>query len=285
MGRLGRIMERKPKRYTANQAIAAIFGFDEESVFYLYDEDGDIADEYGFSGIPAKAYDELIDSYQRDEENCRIGLCGWWWSNPFNYFPSCEARFPKNAYLAWWQEKQRGIDLPKWFTEGYEWEEETSGNMVNDADGELVVAPWDELQTSQIQEPCKPKPEFDGAQQEALIETQRPLSSQMPQQKPEAPNDQTVIGDLTVADVRQMCERSGALASVLRAVAKWQAIEKENPERMTKDALKALLKAAARQDGWGTDRGEISSKQSDLLGKLITDTFQSGGRPRKNAND
>lgn len=175
--------------------------------------------------------------------------------------------------------------MPKWFTEGYEWEEETSGNMVNDADGELVVAPWDELQTSQIQEPCKPKPEFDGAQQEALIETQRPLSSQMPQQKPEAPNDQTVIGDLTVADVRQMCERSGALASVLRAVAKWQAIEKENPERMTKDALKALLKAAARQDGWGTDRGEISSKQSDLLGKLITDTFQSGGRPRKNAND
>lgn len=105
------------------------------------------------------------------------------------------------------------------------------------------------------------------------------------QQKPEAPSCQVIIDGLTMADVRRMCERSGALASVLRAVAKWQTIEKENPERMTVDALKANLRAAARQDGWGTDRGEISSNQSEMLSKLITDKFQSGGRPRKNAKD
>ena len=167
-------MGKTPKRYDANEAVARIFGEDGETVVGgFYTETGEPAG-YAFYGVPARAFNELIDSYVRDEKNCRVGLCGWWWSNPFNYFPSCEARFPKNAYLAWWQEKPRGIDLPKWFTEGYEWEEETSGNMVNDADGELVVAPWDELQTSQIQEPCKPKPEFDGAQQEALRETQRP---------------------------------------------------------------------------------------------------------------
>ena len=270
-------MERKPKRYTANQAIAAIFGFDEESVFYLYDEDGDIADEYGFSGIPAKAYDELIDSYQRDEENCRIGLCGWWWSNPFNYFPSCEARFPKNAYLAWWQEKQRGIDLPKWFTEGYEWEEETSGNMVNDADGELVVAPWDELQTSQIQEPCKPKPEFDGAQQEALIETQRPLSSQMPQQKPEA----SIFDGLTVEDVRAMCEHSAPLKSILIAAAMWHKIPNGNQQKRDDVALESCLNIQAKKDGWGTskERG-VAKEELPALVRYLTGKVK--GRGRKN---
>ena len=106
-----------------------------------------------------------------------------------------------------------------------------------------------------------------------------------PQPIPEAPNDQVIIDGLTVADVRTMCERSAALASVLRAAAEWQAIEKENPKRRTEEALKARLAVAARKDGWGTSRGEISPTQSDLLDKLITDGFRSGGRPRKKAND
>ena len=72
-----------------------------------------------------------------------------------------------------------------------------------------------------------------------------------PQPKAHAPDDQAIIEGLTVADVRRMCERSGALASVLLAVAKWQAIGNENPDRMTEDALRAGLKIAARDDCWG----------------------------------
>ena len=150
----------------------------------------------------------------------------------------------------------------------------------------LLDKTWDQNEYADMEFPieayrklCKrlnlPFPLDDGAGTQA---------SEIPQQKPEAPNDLMLIDGLTVADVRAMCERSGALASVLRAVAKWQAIKKENPERMTESALKAQLRAAARKDGWGTNRGEISSNQSELLTKLITDGFQSGGRPRKTSN-
>ena len=107
----------------------------------------------------------------------------------------------------------------------------------------------------------------------------------MPQQKSEAPSSQVIIDGLTVGDVRAMCERSAALASVLRAVAQWQAIEKENPERMTTDVLLSKLKIAARKDGWGTDKGELAKSQKEQLQKMILDKWRPGGRPRKNSND
>lgn len=107
-----------------------------------------------------------------------------------------------------------------------------------------------------------------------------------PQPKALAPDDQGIIEGLTVADVRRMCERSGALASVLRVVAQWQAIEKENPERMTTDVLLSKLKIAARKDGWGTDKGELAEKsQAEPLKKMILDEWRPGGRPRKDSNN
>ena len=192
MGRLGRIMERKPKRYTANQAIAAIFGFDGESVFYLYDEDGDIADEYGFSGIPAKAYDELIDSYQRDEENCRIGLCGWWWDNPFNYCSNREAKFPKNAFRAWWNEKPRGIaKIPKWLTENYEWEEKQS-DVASAITEHPIIPPWEmELET---------------ADAEKQIAESEKRSAGTP--TADKPSKQVIAEGLTVADIQALTDKS-----------------------------------------------------------------------------
>lgn len=106
-----------------------------------------------------------------------------------------------------------------------------------------------------------------------------------PQPKALAPDDQAIIEGLTVADVRRMCERSGALASVLRVVAQWQAIEKENPERMTTDVLLSKLKIAARKDGWGTDKGELAKSQKEQLQKMILDEWRPGGRPRKDSNN
>lgn len=108
-----------------------------------------------------------------------------------------------------------------------------------------------------------------------------------PQPKALAPDDQGIIEGLTVADVRRMCERSGALASVLRVVAQWQAIEKENPERMTTDVLLSKLKIAARKDGWGTDKkGELAvNSQAEPLKKMILDEWRPGGRPRKDSNN
>jgi hypothetical protein len=107
------------------------------------------------------------------------------------------------------------------------------------------------------------------------------------QPKALAPDDQAIIEGLTVADVRRMCERSGALASVLRVVAQWQAIEKENPERMTTDVLLSKLKIAARKDGWGTDKkGELAvNSQAEPLKKMILDEWRPGGRPRKDSNN
>lgn len=107
-----------------------------------------------------------------------------------------------------------------------------------------------------------------------------------PQPKALAPDDQAIIEGLAVADVRRMCERSGALASVLRVVAQWQAIEKENPERMTTDVLLSKLKIAARKDGWGTDKGELAEKsQAEPLRKMILGEWRPGGRPRKDSNN
>ncbi len=106
------------------------------------------------------------------------------------------------------------------------------------------------------------------------------------QPKALAPDDQAIIEGLTVADVRRMCERSGALASVLRVVAQWQAIEKENPERMTTDVLLSKLKIAARKDSWGTDKGELAEKtQAEPLRKMILGEWRPGGRPRKDSNN
>lgn len=101
-----------------------------------------------------------------------------------------------------------------------------------------------------------------------------------------APLEQIIFEGLSVADVRKMCERSGALASVLRVVAQWQAIEKENPERMTTDVLLSKLKIAARKDGWGTDKGELAEKsQAEPLRKMILGEWRPGGRPRKDSNN
>ncbi len=98
----------------------------------------------------------------------------------------------------------------------------------------------------------------------------------------EASDDREIIDGLTVADVRKMCERSNALASVLRATAGWLEIEKENPGRRTEDALRARLKKAALSDGWGSDSGQLAkNQQEDPLVKLITDGWRSGGRPKK----
>lgn len=115
---------------------------------------------------------------------------------------------------------------------------------------------------------------------------QLPMSQDQTEQLGEAPDDQAIIEGLTVADVRRMCERSGAFASVLRAVAQWHAIGNENPERMTKESLEAGLKIAARKDGWGTDKGELAEKsQAEPLRKMILGEWRQGGRPRKNSND
>lgn len=175
---------------------------------------------------------ELTESLCVEKDKCRVGLVGYWWNNPFNALEPEWARFPKNAYLEWWNRKPRGMPLPEWFS--------------------------------------------DLAQE---------THEAMPQPKPEASGATEIIDGLTVADVRRMCERSGALASVLRAVAQWQAIEKENPERMTTDVLLSKLKIAARKDGWGTDKGELAKSQKEQLQKMILDKWRPGGRPRKNSND
>ena len=106
------------------------------------------------------------------------------------------------------------------------------------------------------------------------------------QPKPEVLNDQTIVDGLTVADVRAICERSKALASVLRAAVEWQRIADKNSDKKAEGVLRRCLKEAAKNDGWGSAlRGEISPNQSNLFVKLITDSFRSGGRPPKKAND
>ena len=241
MGRLGRIMERKPKRYTANQAIAAIFGSDEESVFYLYDEDGDIADEYGFSGIPAKAYDELIDSYQRDEENCRIGLCGWWWDNPFNYCSNREAKFPKNAFLAWWNEKPRGIaKIPKWFTENYEWDEEEDNSETAIADRNRVIPPWETV------------PE--------ATDTAKQIEESEKQDSNKSAN-QFIVDGLTVADIRALTDKNHPRYrnELHAALCVWASFERDTvPNGITaKDAV------SRRINDWAEDN-DVTFKRSEI---------------------
>ena len=60
---------------------------------------------------------ELAQSFVADEEHCRVGLAGHWKDNPFNLFKPYEVWFPKEAYLSWWNQKPRGMTLPKWFSD------------------------------------------------------------------------------------------------------------------------------------------------------------------------
>lgn len=245
MGRLGRIMERKPKRYTANQAIAAIFGLDGETVFFLYDEDGDIADEYGFSGIPAKAYDELIDNYQRDEENCRIGLCGWWWDNPFNYCSNHEAKFPKNAFREWWIEKPRGIaKIPKWLTENYEWEEEQS-DVASAITEHPIIPPWEmELETA------------DAEKQVAESEKRSAGTPTADKQ-----SKQVIAEGLTVADIQALTDKSTPRyrKELHAALCVWASFGRDPvPDGITvKDAV------SRRINDWAEDN-DVTFKRSEI---------------------
>ena len=272
-------MGKTPKRYTANEAIGHIFGEDGETVISGgFNADGTPFVGYLLRGLPAKAYEDLLSNLERDEANYRIGLCGWWWNNPFNYYPNDVAKFPKNAYVSWWQKKPRGAELPTWLTEGFEWEEDAP--MCDEG-----VAPWDELPPQLPQESVESSPKPDSTPQEIQAEESGVIVLQTSQSRPEVTGTTEIIDGLTVADVRTMCERSKALASVLRTVAKWQAIKKENPDRMTEDALKACLTMAARKDGWGTDKGELAeNSQYEPLKKLITGGWRPGGRPPKKAN-
>ena len=176
--------------------------------------------------------------------------------NPFNALKPEKAEFTREAYYFWWYKNSSGLPCPQWF---------------QDLDDQFA--------------PCLRERKTNDHDIEPLIVGDT-KSESIFQPKALAPDDQAIIEGLTVADVRRMCEHSGALASVLRAVAQWQAIEKENPERMTKESLIAGLKRAARRDGWGAQKGELAEKsQSEPLRKMILDEWRPGGRPRKDANN
>lgn len=110
-----------------------------------------------------------------------------------------------------------------------------------------------------------------------------PAAPAAPQTPKESSGAVLIVDGLTVEDVRAMCQRSPALASALRAVSEWQAIEKENPARMTEDALRSKLRIVAKRDKWGSDiGGEIAPQKQEVpLMKLFTNGWQRGGRPKK----
>lgn len=100
---------------------------------------------------------------------------------------------------------------------------------------------------------------------------------------PKADQDLEVVEGVTVTDLQKMCERSAAFHSVLKTVATWQHIEKENSGRMTEKALRANLRMAARKDKWGSDNGGELAKntQETPIVKLILGDMRAGGRPKK----
>lgn len=108
------------------------------------------------------------------------------------------------------------------------------------------------------------------------------LTNPKSQALPKVDQELEVVEGVTVTDLQKMCKRSAAFHSVLKAVAMWQHIEKENTERMTEEALRVSLRRAARKDKWGSDNGELAKNtQETPIVKLILGDMRAGGRPKK----
>ncbi len=137
--------------YPLTYAVMCMAGLENNPVFLdeldEYDEETDLSylSPYRYQLI-CHAYplfsaiaEELAKSIVTDEENCRIGLAGYWTGNPFNLYRSYELWFPKDAYFAWWNEKPRGMPLPKWFSD-FVHEHPQSESNSSRADVETIKA-------------------------------------------------------------------------------------------------------------------------------------------------
>lgn len=260
------------EKFTAEEATKAFFGKDFYEIEEAYDGiNGEVYEYCKFEGIARKFFDVVLDSIEANEKNYCFSFGGETVVNPLNTKTKYEVGFSKAAYYQWWLSNPRGLACPEWFR--YE-------------------ASLDSIDVGEIPPPIKEiihKREIN-----CVLKTIDKMNrnSQLSQhtkaqfrQNSEAPNDQVIIDGLTVADVRALCERSGALASMLRAAAEWRKVAEKNSDQKAEGVLKSRLKEAAKRDGWGTQLGEISPTQSDVLFKLMTDGFRSGGRPRKISKD
>lgn len=287
MGRLGRAVD-WDERFTPEEATKAIFGSDGYEVVEAYDiETGELVDCCKFHGVALQFFNCLLQEIVQEEQTFRFILGLEQIPNPLNALSKYEARFTRLGFYSWWLANPRGVPCPEWFKDLAE----LDGIKV----GQLPP-PIEELERKRERRKIEREATWIYRRdRDRLLEQNERLREQLRQLKhrakkgtpqTEAPDDQAIIEGLTVADVRRMCERSGAFASVLRAVAQWHAIGNENPERMTKESLEAGLKIAARKDGWGTDKGELAEKsQAEPLRKMILGEWRQGGRPRKNSND
>ncbi len=263
------------ERFTPEEATKAIFGQGSFEIEQGYDGiTGEVFEYCQFEGVAQKFFDALLMSIEADEKGFCFSFEGETFPNPLNALTKRDAVFTRWAYYSWWLKKPRGLVCPEWFRK----EAECDGIRVGN-----LPPPFRIIEKWRLE--CRIRHET--LREIRMHQLDRELSlGNSPQPTPEAPSCQVIIEGLTVADVRRMCERSGALASVLRVVAQWQAIEKENPERMTTDVLLSKLKIAARKDSWGTDKGELAEKsQAEPLRKMILGEWRPGGRPRKDSNN
>ena len=193
--------------------------------------------------------EELAQSFVIDEENCRIGLAGYWTGNPFNLFRPCELWFAKDAYFAWWNQKPRGMPLPVWF----------SGMRLEGVD----------------------KSKEEHKQTGILFAKDSAAHPTLPEIDTRLDNQTVIVEGLTVADVRAMCAHSAPLKSILIAAAMWHKIPNGNQQKRDDVALESCLNIQAKKDGWGTskERG-VAKEELPVLVRYLTGKVK--GRGRKN---
>ncbi len=191
--------------------------------------------------------EELAQSFVIDEENCRIGLAGYWTGNPFNLFKPCELWFSKDAYFAWWNQKPRGMPLPVWF----------SGMRLSGVD----------------------KSKEEHKQTRILLAKDRAAHPTLPEIDTRLDNQTVIVEGLTVADVRAMCEHSAPLKSILVATAKWHKIPNGYQQKRDDTALRSHLNQQAMTDCWGTavDNG-VAKDDLNVLVRYITGNVKGRGK-------
>ena len=270
----------REERFTPEEATKAIFGPDSYEIVESYDADtNEPSICCKFHGLALQFFNCLLHEIVRDEKTFRLRLDLEQIPNPLNTLSKYEARFTRFGFYSWWLANPHGLPCPEWFKDLAKLDDISVGQLPPSFD-EVERRRERKIIESEVKRSCFDAIASTLAEKGILREQLKKMATtQKFELRAEAPNDQTIIDDLTVADVRAMCAHSAPLKSILIAAAKWHKIPNGNQQKRDDIALESCLNVQAKTDGWGTsqERG-VAKDELPVLVRYITGNVKGRGR-------